>query len=183
LQAAAIGRGGDIFVLNMGEPVSITYLAEQLIHLSGKRPGRDIKIVYTGLRPGEKLSEALFNDDENLLGTSGYDVGFVTSSGSVIYTPPATASILSGITRDSIITIAKDLKMDVRETNMQREMLYLADEIFFTGTAAEVTPVRSVDKVIIGTGMRGELTEALQERFFGLFDGSVEDRHSWLDYV
>ena len=70
LQAAAIGRGGDIFVLNMGEPVNITYLAEQLIHLSGKRPGRDIKIVYTGLRPGEKLSEALFNDDENLGQTS-----------------------------------------------------------------------------------------------------------------
>ena len=107
---------------------------------------------------------------------------FIVRDG-VIYTPPATASILSGITRDSIITIAKDLKMDVRETNMQREMLYLADEIFFTGTAAEVTPVRSVDKVIIGAGMRGELTEAIQARFFGLFDGSVADNHGWLDYV
>ena len=90
---------------------------------------------------------------------------------------------MPGITRDSIITLAKELKMPVIETNMQREMLYLADEIFFTGTAAEITPVRSVDKVIIGTGMRGELTEALQERFFGLFDGSVADNHGWLDYV
>ena len=107
---------------------------------------------------------------------------FIVRDG-VIYTPPTTASILPGITRDSIMTVAKELKMPVVETNMQREMLYLADEIFFTGTAAEVTPVRSVDKVVIGTGMRGELTEAIQERFFGLFDGSVEDRHGWLDYV
>jgi branched-chain amino acid aminotransferase len=117
----------------------------------------------------------------NIAEGSGMNL-FVVRDG-VIYTPPTTASILPGITRDSIITLAKDLKMTVIETNMQREMLYLADEIFFTGTAAEITPVRAVDKVIIGTGMRGELTEALQERFFGLFDGSVEDRYGWLDYV
>ena len=117
----------------------------------------------------------------NIAEGSGMNVFIVRDS--VIYTPPTTSSILPGITRDSIMTIAKELKMPVVETNMQRETLYLADEIFFTGTAAEVTPVRSVDKVVIGTGMRGELTEAIQERFFGLFDGSVEDRHSWLDYV
>jgi len=117
----------------------------------------------------------------NIAEGSGMNV-FIVRDG-VIYTPPTTSSILPGITRDSIMTIAKELKMPVVETNMQRETLYLADEIFFTGTAAEVTPVRSVDKVVIGTGMRGELTEAIQERFFGLFDGSVEDRHSWLDYV
>ena len=117
----------------------------------------------------------------NIAEGSGMNL-FVVRDG-VIYTPPTTASILPGITRDSIITLAKELKMPVIETDMQREMLYLADEIFFTGTAAEITPVRSVDKVIIGTGMRGELTEALQERFFGLFDGSVADNHGWLDYV
>jgi branched-chain amino acid aminotransferase len=117
----------------------------------------------------------------NIAEGSGMNV-FIVRDG-VIYTPPTTSSILPGITRDSIMTIAKELKMPVVETNMQRETLYLADEIFFTGTAAEVTPVRSVDKVVIGTGMRGELTEAIQERFFGLFDGSVEDRHGWLDYV
>ena len=66
---------------------------------------------------------------------------------------------------------------------MQREVLYLADELFFAGTAAEVTPIRSVDKITIGTGQRGELTEAIQERFFGLFEGKVDDKHSWLDYV
>ncbi len=117
----------------------------------------------------------------NIAEGSGMNV-FIVRDG-VIYTPPTTSSILPGITRDSIMTVAKELKMEVRETNMQRETLYLADEIFFTGTAAEVTPVRSVDKVTIGTGMRGELTEAIQERFFGLFDGSVEDKHGWLDYV
>jgi branched-chain amino acid aminotransferase len=91
---------------------------------------------------------------------------FIVRDG-VLYTPPASASILSGITRDSIITIAKDLKMDVHETNMQREMLYLADEIFFTGTAAEVTPVRSVDNVIIGAGCVANSPQPFKHTFLG----------------
>ncbi len=107
---------------------------------------------------------------------------FVVRDG-VLYTPPITNNILPGITRDAIMTIAKDLKIDVREQEMQREVLYLADELFFAGTAAEVTPIRSVDKITIGTGQRGELTEAIQERFFGLFEGKVDDKHNWLDYV
>jgi branched-chain amino acid aminotransferase len=81
------------------------------------------------------------------------------------------------------MTIARDLKIEVREQEMQREVLYLADELFFAGTAAEVTPIRSVDKIVIGSGQRGELTEAIQERFFGLFEGKVDDKHNWLDYV
>mgnify|MGYP006285788123 CR=1 FL=1 len=107
---------------------------------------------------------------------------FVVRDG-VLYTPPITNNILPGITRDAIMTIARDLKIEVREQEMQREVLYLADELFFAGTAAEVTPIRSVDKITIGTGQRGELTEAIQERFFGLFEGKVDDKHSWLDYV
>ncbi|MCE2851533.1 MAG: branched-chain amino acid transaminase [Roseiflexaceae bacterium] len=107
---------------------------------------------------------------------------FVVRDG-VLYTPPITNNILPGITRDAIMTIARDLKIEVREQEMQREVLYLADELFFAGTAAEVTPIRSVDKIVIGSGQRGELTEAIQERFFGLFEGKVDDKHKWLDYV
>lgn len=107
---------------------------------------------------------------------------FVVRDG-VLYTPPVTNNILPGITRDAIMTIAKDLKIEVREQEMQREVLYIADELFFAGTAAEVTPIRSVDKIVVGKGHRGELTAAVQERFFGLFDGKVDDKHGWLDYV
>lgn len=107
---------------------------------------------------------------------------FVVRDG-VMYTPPVTNNILPGITRDAIMTIAKDLKIEVREQEMQREVLYIADELFFAGTAAEVTPIRSVDKMLVGNGQRGEITAAVQERFFGLFDGKVDDKHGWLDYV
>jgi len=117
----------------------------------------------------------------NVADGSGINL-FVVRDG-VLYTPPLTNNILPGITRDAIMTISRDLKIEVREQEMQREVLYLADELFFAGTAAEVTPIRSVDKIVIGSGQRGELTEAIQERFFGLFEGKVDDKHNWLDYV
>ena len=99
----------------------------------------------------------------------------------VIQTPNATASILTGITRASIMTLAKDLGLEVVEQSLPREMLYIADEIFLTGTAAEVTPVRSVDRIEIGNGKRGPITKQLQDAFFGLFDGSTEDKWGWLE--
>jgi branched-chain amino acid aminotransferase len=101
----------------------------------------------------------------------------------VLYTPPITNNILPGITRDTVLTIARDLNIEVREQEMQREVLYLADELFFAGTAAEVTPIRSVDNIVIGSGQCGALTKAIQTQFFGLFDGSVDDVHDWLEYV
>jgi branched-chain amino acid aminotransferase len=99
----------------------------------------------------------------------------------VLVTPPTTASILQGITRDSIMTLARDLGIEVREQTIPREMLYIADEIFLTGTAAEVTPVRSVDRVPVGSGRRGPVTARLQEAFFGLFNGRTADRWGWLE--
>lgn len=101
----------------------------------------------------------------------------------VVYTPPLTASILPGITRDTVMTIAGDLGYRVKEETIPREMLYLADEVFLTGTAAEVTPVRSVDKLTVGTGARGPITEAIQRRFFDIINGVVPDRHGWLTFV
>ncbi len=100
-----------------------------------------------------------------------------------IFTPPLSASILGGITRDSVLTLARDLGMEIAEANMPREMLYMADELFLTGTAAEITPVRSVDRIPVGTGRPGPLTLALQKAFFGLFSGQTPDRHGWLDFV
>ncbi len=104
---------------------------------------------------------------------------FVISDG-VIYTPGVGASILRGITRDSVLTLARDLGYEVRYETLPREMLYVADEIFFTGTAAEITPVRSVDRIQIGTGKRGTITERLQDEFFGITGGTIPDRHGWL---
>jgi branched-chain amino acid aminotransferase len=101
----------------------------------------------------------------------------------VVYTPPIASSILGGITRDSIMTLARDLGYTVVEANIPREALYIADEVFVCGTAAEVTPIRSVDKITIGNGRRGPVTERLQRAFFGVINGESPDRHGWLTYV
>ncbi len=107
---------------------------------------------------------------------------FIIKNG-IVSTPPATSAILPGITRDSITILAKEMGYEVREENIAREALYLADEIFMTGTAAEIVPVRSVDQITIGEGKRGPITERLQSAFFGLFNGETEDKWGWLDPV
>ena len=107
---------------------------------------------------------------------------FVVHQG-VIYTPPFSNSILGGITRSSAMTIAGELGYTVREMTIPREMLYMADEIFFTGTAAEITPVRSVDRMPVGAGKRGPVTAAIQAQFFGIVEGELPDKHSWLTPV
>jgi branched-chain amino acid aminotransferase len=107
---------------------------------------------------------------------------FVVRDG-VMLTPPTGASVLRGITRDSVITLAKDLDVPVAEQLIPREMLYIADEVFFTGTAAEITPVASVDHVKVGDGRRGPVTEKLQKAFFGIVSGEAEDCHGWLMYL
>jgi branched-chain amino acid aminotransferase len=100
-----------------------------------------------------------------------------------VYSRPTSAGILAGITRDSIITLAEDMGLRVEERDMPREALYSADEIFMTGTAAEVTPVRSVDRKPVGKGEPGPITRSLQQAFFGLFDGRTEDTRGWLNFV
>jgi branched-chain amino acid aminotransferase len=100
-----------------------------------------------------------------------------------IFTPPLGSSILGGITRDSVMTLARELGYTVTETVLPREALYTADEVFFVGTAAEVTPVRSVDKIKVGSGHRGPVTAALQHAFFDVVNGKTPDRHGWLTYV
>lgn len=141
------------------------YLSSQLISMEAKRLGFAEGI---GLATDGTVSEGA---GENL---------FLIRDG-VILTPAVANSILQGITRDSVIRLARAHGFDVREQAIPRELLYLADEIFLTGTAAEITPVRSVDHIKIGAGKRGPVTEALQSAFFGLFNGKTPDKWGWLE--
>ena len=100
-----------------------------------------------------------------------------------IFTPPVAASILAGLTRHTVMRLAESLGHTVVEQNIPRELLYIADEVFLTGTAAEVTPVRSVDRHTVGSGRRGPVTEQIQQRFFGLFDGTTPDEWGWLEPI
>lgn len=112
---------------------------------------------------------------------SGENV-FIVKDG-VLYTPPLAASVLPGITRAFIIELAHDLEYGVREQTIAREMLYLADEAFFAGTAAEITPIRSIDGIPVGAGRCGPVTARLQEQFFGIVGGKIQDRFGWMTWV
>ncbi len=107
---------------------------------------------------------------------------FVVRDGKII-TPPLGASVLPGITRDTLLKLAGQLGIPIVESIIPRELLYVADEVFFSGTAAEVTPIRSIDKIKVGEGRRGPIAEALQKAFFGIVDGTSVDQHGWLTPV
>jgi branched-chain amino acid aminotransferase len=143
------------------------YLSSQLISTEAKRLGfaEGIALATDGT-----VSEGA---GENL---------FIVHGGRLL-TPPAASSILTGITRDTVIKLAARLDISVVEQSIPREFLYLADELFFTGTAAEITPIRSVDGIQVGQGRRGPVTGKLQSAFFGLFSGDTEDTAGWLERV
>jgi branched-chain amino acid aminotransferase len=141
------------------------YLSSALVTLEARRLGFAEGIA---LNPSGYVSEGA---GENL---------FVVQDGK-LYTPPIAASILCGLTRDTVMKLADTIGVEVIEQDIPRELLYIADEVFLTGSAAEVTPVRSVDKISVGTGKRGPITEKIQRKFFGLFDGSTTDQWGWLE--
>jgi branched-chain amino acid aminotransferase len=143
------------------------YMNSQLVKMEALENGYDegIMLDYQGL-----VSEG-----------SGENI-FIIKDGE-IYTPPMSSSLLRGITRDSVIKIGKEMDLVVREEGIPREMLYMADELFFTGTAAEITPIRSVDKITIGSGKRGPITEKLQKSFFDILECKSDDRFGWLTYL
>jgi branched-chain amino acid aminotransferase len=134
--------------------------------------------------------EAVINGYEEgiALDTTGYvsegsgENLFVVRDGKLL-TPPLGASVLPGITRATVLALAGDFNIPVVETIIPREMLYVADEVFFSGTAAEVTPIRSVDRIQVGAGRRGPITERLQKEFFAIVNGDKPDRHGWLTSV
>jgi branched-chain amino acid aminotransferase len=127
-------------------------------------------------------AEGIALDDSGLVSEGSGQNLFLVHKG-IIYTPSLTCSILQGITRDTVLTLAGDLGIEVREQLLPREFLYMADEAFFCGTAVEITPIRSIDKIEVGQGRRGPVTEALQNRFFGILRGDFPDTHQWLTPV
>jgi branched-chain amino acid aminotransferase len=143
------------------------YLSGQLIGAEARRLGFAEGI---GLSTDGTVSEG-----------SGENI-FLVKNG-VLMTPALSHSVLSGITRDTVIQLAKELGIEVRECAIPRELLYLADELFFTGTAAEIIAIRSVDRITVGSGRRGPITESLKNAFFGLFSGQTPDQWNWLDHV
>ena len=143
------------------------YMNSQLIRMEA---------VVNGFSEGIAL-----DSDGHVSEGSGMNVFVVHDN--TFYTPPLAASILPGITRDSIVKIATDLNITVKESVIPREMLYIADEVFFVGTAVEVTPIRSIDKIVIGKGSAGPITRKIQEEFFAITSGKKADRHNWLTPV
>jgi branched-chain amino acid aminotransferase len=130
------------------------------------------------------FSEGIALDDRGYVSEGSGENIFLVNNGSLI-TPPLGASILPGITRDSVIQIARELGIPILETSIQRAALYLADEVFFTGTAAEITPIRSVDRITVGAGKRGEITKRIQDVFFEVIRGErpAPNNAPWLTYV
>lgn len=127
-------------------------------------------------------AEAVALDASGFVSEGSGENIFVVRDGA-IYTPPLASSILQGVTRRCIMMLAEESGIPVHEELIPRELLYTADEIFFTGTAAEVTPIRSVDHITIGSGRRGPVTEQLQQEFFGITSGDIGDRHGWLTFA
>jgi len=143
------------------------YMNSQLIHMEAHANG---------------YSEGIALDVNGFVSEGSGENIFVAMDGELI-TPPIGNSVLPGITRNSVMTLCADLKIPVREQMIPREMLYIADEVFFTGTAAEISPLRSVDRIKVGKGSRGPITKALQDEFFAILNGSKSDRHNWLTPV
>ena len=177
LGAEALEKGVDVGVSswNRNAPNTIpvmakasgNYLSGTLVAIEAKENGYD---------------EGICLDSDGFVSEGSGENIFMIKNGSLI-TPPLSSSILDGITRDSVMIIAKDLNIDCIERRITREELYLADELFFTGTAAEITPIRSVDRIQIGEGRKGPITESIQEVFFGLFNGKFDDKWDWLTSV
>jgi branched-chain amino acid aminotransferase len=177
LGAEAIEKGVDVCVSSWTRMAANTlpamsksaanYMNSQLIRMEAIVNGY---VEGIALDPNGYVSEG---SGENL---------FLVQDGAVI-TPPLAASVLPGITRRSIITLCEDMKIPVDEQMIPREWLYIADEVFFTGTAAEVTPLRSIDRIPIGNGSRGPITKRIQDEFYALTSGAKPDPHNWLTPV
>ncbi len=177
LGADAIEQGVDVCVSSWRR------MAPDTAASLAKIGGQYINSQYAKMEAVENgYSEAIVLDiNGNVSEGSGENI-FVVADGK-IYTTPLAGSILGGVTRDSVLTLARELNYEVREQMISRDMLYIADEIFFTGTASEVTPIRSIDKIQIGSGSRGPVTKAIQERFFGITSGQQPDKYGWLTPV
>ena len=173
----ALERGADVCVSSWARAAPNTFpaMAKSAANYANSQLIK-MEAVLNG------FSEAIALDSFGKVSEGSGQNLFLVRDG-ILFTPPLATCGLAGITRDSVITLAQDLGLQVREQDIPREALYVADELFFTGTAAEITPIRSVDKTEIGSGRRGPVTARLQEAFFDYVNGVVPDRHGWLQPV
>lgn len=177
LGAEAIEKGVDVMVSSWRRMATDTFAP------MAKAGGNYVNSQFVAMEAADYgFVEGIALDVNGFVSEGSGENIFVVYRGE-IFTPPVAASALMGITRHYAITLAQDMGYRVREENIPREMLYVADEIFFTGTAAEITPVRSVDRVPIGNGGRGPITQRIQEEFFAIVSGEKPDRFGWLTFV
>jgi branched-chain amino acid aminotransferase len=177
LGAEALREGVDVCVSSWNRPAPNTlpqmakaaanYMNSQLIKMEAKING---------------YAEGIALDVNGYVSEGSGENIFVVTNGTLI-TPPLANSSLPGITRQTIMALCRDLSIPVAEQMIPREMLYVADEVFFTGTAAEITPLRSIDRIKVGSGARGPVTKRIQDEFFGIINGKNADRHGWLTPV
>lgn len=173
----AIEQGVDVMVSSWRR------LAPDTLPGMGKIGGNYVNSAFVVMEAVDNgYAEGIALDVQGYLSEGSGENLFLIRDG-VVLTPPLAASILGGVTRGVVMTLCRDAGIEVREMPIPREMLYIADEAFFTGTAAEITPVRSVDRQPIGPGRRGPITRRLQDEFFGITEGRLPDRHGWLTPV
>ena len=174
LGADALEKGVDVGVSSWNK------IAPNTIPVMAKASGNYLSGTLVAIEAKENgYDEGICLDTDGFVSEGSGENIFMIKNGKLV-TPPLSSSILDGITRDSVMKIAEDLNIDCIERRITREELYLADELFFTGTAAEITPIRSVDRIQISEGKRGPVTQSIQEVFFGLFNGKSDDKWGWL---
>ena len=177
LGAEAIEQGVDVQISSFRRMAPDTHMA--LV----KAGGNYVNSQFVSMEAHDNGFQEGIALDVNGYVSEGAGENIFVIMNDVVYTPGAWSSILMGITRDSALTILKSLDVEIRFQPVAREMLYMADEIFFTGTAAEVTPVKSVDRISIGCGARGPITKAVQDEFFAITAGEKADWYNWLTHV
>jgi branched-chain amino acid aminotransferase len=170
----ALAQGVDVCVS------SWTRIAPNTLPALAKAGGNYMNSQLIRMEAAENgYAEGIALDNNGFISEGSGENIFVVRDGK-LHTPPLGASVLPGITRDSVIEIARSLSIPIVETLIPREMLYIADEVFFCGTAAEVTPIRSVDRIQVGPGHRGPVTERIQKRYFDIVSGEAQDEFGWL---
>lgn len=177
LGSEALNDGVDVCISSWSK------IAPNTIPVMAKASGNYLSGTLVAFEAKENGYDEGICLDSNGMVSEGAGENVFLVKDDIIYTPPLSSSILDGITRDSVIKIADSLGYSVFEKEIPREQLYLADELFFTGTAAEITPIKSVDRLVIANGTKGPVTDQIQKVFFGLFDGTVSDEWGWLDSV
>jgi len=173
----ALSEGVDVCVSSWRRPAPDTF--PTMAKAGGNYLNSQLSKMEARL---DNYSEGIMLDTFGLVAEGSGENLFLVRDGRLI-TAPLSAGILNGITRDSVSRIARDMDIEVVEQVMPREMLYIADELFFTGTAAEITPIRSVDRIPVGAGKPGPITLAIQDQYMGIAEGRLPDRYGWLTRV